>query len=117
MEFIYLGVKFITSNPWRSVSLLLVVISIGLYATMRIQSLRLREANIALQEQKAKIAKLIVDGIVQDRSIAIASNELAILRKKQIADAKRIANLLKNWPVDCDGAATAAANILRERNK
>lgn len=107
--------KFIVDNPWRTGCIVLLLICAGLYATIRIQSLRIREANISLQEEKAKLAKVVTDGIVQERRIVIAVNELASLRKNQIADAKRIADLLKKWPKTCEEAATVAAGILRER--
>lgn len=117
MELIYLGIKAISSNWWRSCCLLVALISVGLYTAIHIQSLRLREAKISFNEEKAKIAKLVVDGIVAERKIAVAGNELTALRKKQVAQAKSFAGQIKNFPKDCEGAAQKAASILRERSK
>lgn len=103
------------SDIFRPLFVATALICIVLYASLHIQSLRLREANLALQEKKAEIAKFVADGMIRDNKIAIATDELTRLRKRQVADARKIADLLKSWPTDCNEAATSAANILRER--
>ena len=108
-------IKFIVENPWRTAALALALTCGGLVTAMRFQTLRLDRAVFAREQAEAVIAQHVTAGIVQDRKIAAVADELTALRKRQIADTKRIQKLLASWPVDCDGAVTAAAGILRGR--
>ena len=116
LELVFAGIKFITSNWWRSSFLVVAIIALGLYTAIHVQSLRLREAVIALNEEKAKIAKIVVDGIVLERKITASALELEALRKKQLKQEKDFKDKLKNFPVDCEGAAQRAATILRKES-
>lgn len=120
MEFLLLlkaALKFITADIWRSISIVLCIVAIGLYATIHIQSLRLKQADIAYKELQLVLDRITVESKLKQGKLDVAMVAFEEMKKKQAASAKRIADLMKNWPTECNEAATSAADILRKRGE
>jgi hypothetical protein len=110
-------IKYIVANPWRAVCFILAAACAALYIAMRFQSLAIGRADLAREKAEAQVAKLVVDGIVQDRAFAVASIEMTRLKKQQRASAQRVKDLLANWPKTCEAATAQALAVLREHRK
>lgn len=120
MEFLLLlkaSLKFITANWWRTGCLTVAIIAIALYATIHIQSLRLRQADIAYKELQLVLDRITVESKLKQGKLDVAMIAFEEMKKKQAASAKRIADLMKNWPTECNEAAISAADILRKRGE
>ena len=110
-------IAFIVSNPWRSACIGLVFVTILAGVAYKVQGLVLDKTRAELKASEAALQSYAELTTQAEKKMEAAQAKQKALEKEHTEIKKRMDQLLKDWPADCDEAADKALEWFQKVRK